>query len=85
MKPPATVIAAGLVLAASGSTANAQISNDVVKIGVLTDMSSLYEIAAIDLSLMVRSASCASRTMTAARASVLCNPSRRAQDARSSG
>jgi branched-chain amino acid transport system substrate-binding protein len=41
MKSLAAVIAAGLALAASGG-ANAQISDDVVKIGVLTDMSSLY-------------------------------------------
>src|SRR6201985_1613946 len=42
----ATVLAgltvAGLALAASGGAAKAQISGDVVKIGVLTDMSSLY-------------------------------------------
>src|SRR6201985_855808 len=42
----ATVLAgltvAGLALAASGGAAKAQISDDVVKIGVLTDMSSLY-------------------------------------------
>jgi branched-chain amino acid transport system substrate-binding protein len=42
MKSLAAVIAAGLVLAVSGGAANAQISDDVVKIGVLTDMSSLY-------------------------------------------
>jgi branched-chain amino acid transport system substrate-binding protein len=42
MKSVAAVIAAGLALAASGTAANAQISDDVVKIGVLTDMSSLY-------------------------------------------
>ena len=42
MKSLAAVVAAGLVLAASGTAANAQISDDVVKIGVLTDMSSLY-------------------------------------------
>jgi branched-chain amino acid transport system substrate-binding protein len=42
MKSFAAAVAAGLVLAASGGTANAQISDDVVKIGVLTDMSSLY-------------------------------------------
>jgi branched-chain amino acid transport system substrate-binding protein len=42
MKSLAAVVAAGLILAASGSAANAQISDDVVKIGVLTDMSSLY-------------------------------------------
>ena len=34
--------AAGLALAATSGTAQAQISDDVVKIGVLTDMSSLY-------------------------------------------
>ena len=37
-----TTLVAGLAFAASGGTANAQISDDVVKIGVLTDMSSLY-------------------------------------------
>jgi branched-chain amino acid transport system substrate-binding protein len=42
MKSLAAVVAAGLVLAASGTAATAQISDDVVKIGVLTDMSSLY-------------------------------------------
>ena len=42
MKSLAAAIAAGLVFAASGGAANAQISDDVVKIGVLTDMSSLY-------------------------------------------
>src|SRR3981189_242034 len=42
MKSFAAVVAAGLALAASGTAANAQISDDVVKIGVLTDMSSLY-------------------------------------------
>src|SRR5690348_13216007 len=42
MKPLAAAFAAGLALAASGGAANAQISDDVVKIGVLTDMSSLY-------------------------------------------
>jgi len=41
MKSVAAVFAAGLAFAASGA-ANAQISDDVVKIGVLTDMSSLY-------------------------------------------
>jgi branched-chain amino acid transport system substrate-binding protein len=35
-------IAAGLALAATSGAAQAQISDDVVKIGVLTDMSSLY-------------------------------------------
>src|ERR1700723_1600214 len=42
MKSLAAAVAAGLVLAVSGGAANAQISDDVVKIGVLTDMSSLY-------------------------------------------
>ena len=42
MKSLAAVVAAGLALAASGTAANAQISDDLVKIGVLTDMSSLY-------------------------------------------
>src|SRR5882672_10246642 len=42
MKSLAAVVAASLVLAASGTAAQAQISDDVVKIGVLTDMSSLY-------------------------------------------
>jgi branched-chain amino acid transport system substrate-binding protein len=42
MKSLAAVVAAGLALAMSGTAANAQISDDVVKIGVLTDMSSLY-------------------------------------------
>src|SRR6201996_4315097 len=42
MKSLAAVLAAGLAFAASGTAANAQISDDVVKIGVLTDMSSLY-------------------------------------------
>jgi branched-chain amino acid transport system substrate-binding protein len=42
MKSLAAVVAAGIAFAASGSAANAQISDDVVKIGVLTDMSSLY-------------------------------------------
>jgi branched-chain amino acid transport system substrate-binding protein len=42
MKSLAAALAAGLALAASGGAANAQISDDVVKIGVLTDMSSLY-------------------------------------------
>jgi branched-chain amino acid transport system substrate-binding protein len=42
MKSFAAVVAAGLALAVSGTAANAQISDDVVKIGVLTDMSSLY-------------------------------------------
>src|ERR1700742_41422 len=42
MKSFAAALAAGLALAASGSAANAQISDNVVKLGVLTDMSSLY-------------------------------------------
>jgi len=43
MKSFATALAAGLALAALGGAAHAQgISDDVVKIGVLTDMSSLY-------------------------------------------
>jgi branched-chain amino acid transport system substrate-binding protein len=42
MKSLAAVVAAGLILAMCGGAANAQISDDVVKIGVLTDMSSLY-------------------------------------------
>src|SRR5260370_32023503 len=42
MKSLAAAVAAGLALAVSSGAANAQISDDVVKIGVLTDMSSLY-------------------------------------------
>src|SRR5712672_3137254 len=42
MKSPAAAVAAGLVFAVSGTAASAQMSDDVVKIGVLTDMSSLY-------------------------------------------
>jgi len=42
MKSLAATLVAGLAFAASGSAATAQISDDVVKIGVLTDMSSLY-------------------------------------------
>jgi branched-chain amino acid transport system substrate-binding protein len=42
MKSTAAAIAALVALAASAAAANAQISDDVVKIGVLTDMSSLY-------------------------------------------
>ena len=42
MKSLAAAVAAGLAVAVSGGAANAQISDDVVKIGVLTDMSSLY-------------------------------------------
>src|ERR1700716_2498976 len=42
MKSPAAAVAALIAFAVSGTGANAQISDDVVKIGVLTDMSSLY-------------------------------------------
>jgi branched-chain amino acid transport system substrate-binding protein len=42
MKSVAPLLLAGLALAVTGGTASAQISDDVVKIGVLTDMSSLY-------------------------------------------
>jgi branched-chain amino acid transport system substrate-binding protein len=42
MKSIVAALAAGLAFAASSGAANAQISDDVVKIGVLTDMSSLY-------------------------------------------
>jgi branched-chain amino acid transport system substrate-binding protein len=42
MRPLAAALVAGLAFAVTGGTANAQISDDVVKIGVLTDMSSLY-------------------------------------------
>ena len=42
MKSLAATLAAGLAFAVSAGAANAQISDDVVKIGVLTDMSSLY-------------------------------------------
>jgi branched-chain amino acid transport system substrate-binding protein len=42
MKSLAATLVAGLAYAASGGAATAQISDDVVKIGVLTDMSSLY-------------------------------------------
>jgi branched-chain amino acid transport system substrate-binding protein len=42
MKLLAATLLAGLAFAASGGAATAQISDDVVKIGVLTDMSSLY-------------------------------------------
>jgi branched-chain amino acid transport system substrate-binding protein len=42
MRSVAVTLMAGLALAASAGGANAQISDDVVKIGVLTDMSSLY-------------------------------------------
>jgi len=37
-----TLLAAALALAASGGAAQAQISDNVIKIGVLSDMSSLY-------------------------------------------
>jgi branched-chain amino acid transport system substrate-binding protein len=42
MKLLAAAVTAGLAVAVSGGSAQAQISDDVVKIGVLTDMSSLY-------------------------------------------
>src|SRR5580692_11994609 len=42
MKSLAATLMAVLALAASTGAASAQISDDVVKIGVLTDMSSLY-------------------------------------------
>src|SRR3954462_6489006 len=42
MQKVIAAIAAGLALAATSGAAQAQISDDVVKIGVLTDMSSLY-------------------------------------------
>src|SRR4051812_26266550 len=42
MKSLAAAVAAGLAIAVSGGSAHAQVSDDVVKIGVLTDMSSLY-------------------------------------------
>ena len=42
MKKAAATFVASLALAISGGAAHAQISDDVVKIGVLTDMSSLY-------------------------------------------
>jgi branched-chain amino acid transport system substrate-binding protein len=42
MKSLAATLVAGLAYAASIGAASAQISDDVVKIGVLTDMSSLY-------------------------------------------
>jgi branched-chain amino acid transport system substrate-binding protein len=42
MKSLAATLVAGFAYAISGSAATAQISDDVVKIGVLTDMSSLY-------------------------------------------
>ncbi|MGX9392186.1 ABC transporter substrate-binding protein [Nitrobacteraceae bacterium UC4446_H13] len=42
MKKTAATLLAGFAIALSGGAAQAQISDDVVKIGVLTDMSSLY-------------------------------------------
>jgi branched-chain amino acid transport system substrate-binding protein len=42
MKKTAATFLAGLAIALTGGAAQAQISDDVVKIGVLTDMSSLY-------------------------------------------
>jgi branched-chain amino acid transport system substrate-binding protein len=42
LKSYAAALTAGIVLVASSGVASAQISDDVVKIGVLTDMSSLY-------------------------------------------
>jgi branched-chain amino acid transport system substrate-binding protein len=42
MKSFAATLMAGLAIAVSGGAASAQISDDVVKIGVLTDMASLY-------------------------------------------
>src|SRR3954447_311282 len=42
MKSIAAAVAAGVAVALSGGAAQAQISDDVIKIGVLTDMSSLY-------------------------------------------
>jgi branched-chain amino acid transport system substrate-binding protein len=42
MKSLAAIVMAGIAYAVSGGAASAQISDDVVKIGVLTDMSSLY-------------------------------------------
>src|SRR5271169_3599204 len=42
MKSIAAAVAAGLAIAAFSGPASAQISDDIVKIGVLTDMSSLY-------------------------------------------
>jgi len=42
MKPASTLLAAAALLAGSAGGALAQISDDVVRIGVLTDMSSLY-------------------------------------------
>jgi branched-chain amino acid transport system substrate-binding protein len=42
MKSVAAILIAGVAFAASAGAARAQISDDVVRIGVLTDMSSLY-------------------------------------------
>ena len=42
MRSLAATVVAGLAIAVTATAANAQISDDVVKIGVLTDMSSLY-------------------------------------------
>lgn len=42
MRSLAAAIAVGVAIAVSGGSAHAQISDDTVKIGVLTDMSSLY-------------------------------------------
>src|SRR6202050_1316823 len=42
MKSLAAALLAASALAVSGGPSNAQISDDVVKIGVLTDMSSIY-------------------------------------------
>jgi branched-chain amino acid transport system substrate-binding protein len=42
MRSLAATVVAGLAFAVTGGAAHAQISDDVVKIGVLTDMSSLY-------------------------------------------
>jgi branched-chain amino acid transport system substrate-binding protein len=42
MRSLAATVVAGLAFAVAGGAAHAQISDDVVKIGVLTDMSSLY-------------------------------------------
>jgi branched-chain amino acid transport system substrate-binding protein len=42
MRSLAATLVAGLAFAVTSGAANAQISDDVVKIGVLTDMSSLY-------------------------------------------
>ncbi|MBN9008466.1 MAG: ABC transporter permease, partial [Rhizobiales bacterium] len=42
MKRLAAALMAGAAIALSAGAAHAQISDDVVKLGVLTDMSSLY-------------------------------------------